>query len=105
MALTKVVRLLRGGRITIPAAFRTKLAMNERSLLQITLTGQQLRVRSVQATDAPADSAGVRELYNLFAPVRKQAKHYSEQEIDADIERAVKRVRRTHRARRTRRKE
>ena len=101
MALTKVVRPLRGGQITIPAEFRAKLDISERTLLQITLAGQELRIRPVQVTDAPAGSDWARELYDLFAPVRKEAARHSEKEIDADIDRAVAAVRRKRGSRRS----
>lgn len=101
MALTKVVRPLRGGQITIPAEFRAKLAIDERTLLQITLTGQELRIRPVQVTDATTGSDWARELYDLYAPVRKEAARQSAKEIDAEIERAVTAVRRKRGSRRS----
>lgn len=101
MALTKVVRPLRGGQITIPAEFRAKLDIDERTLLQITLAGQELRIRPVHVTDATAGSAWARELYDLFAPVRKEAARHGEKEIDADIDRAVAAVRRKRGSRRS----
>lgn len=100
MALTKVVRPLRGGQITIPAEFRAKLDIDERTLLQITLAGQELHIRPVRVTDATPGSAWARELYDLFAPVRKEAARHSEKEIDADIDRAVAAVRRKRGSRR-----
>lgn len=101
MALTKVVRPLRGGQITIPAEFRAKLAIDERTLLRITLTGQELRIRPVQVTESASGSAWARELYDLFAPVRKETTRHSEREIDADIDRAVAAVRRKRGSRRS----
>ena len=101
MAVTKVVRPLRGGQITIPAEFRAKLDIGERTLLQITLLGQELRIRAVQVTDATAGSDWAHELYDLFAPVRKEATRHSEKEIDADIDRAVAAVRRKRGPRRS----
>lgn len=100
MALTKVVRPLRGGQITIPAEFRSKLDISERTLLQVTLAGQELRIRPVQVTDAARGSAWARELYDLFAPVRKEAARRSEKEINADVGRAVAAVRRHRGSRR-----
>jgi len=40
-----------------------------------------------------AGSSWLKELYDLFAPVRAEAAHYSEEEVDQDIERAVAAVR------------
>jgi bifunctional DNA-binding transcriptional regulator/antitoxin component of YhaV-PrlF toxin-antitoxin module len=101
MALTKVVRPLRGGQITIPAEFRSKLEIDERTLLQVTLAGQELRIRPVHVTDVARGSAWARELYDLFAPVRKEAGRHAGKEIDADIDRAVADVRRQRGSRRS----
>ena len=101
MALTRVVRPLRGGQITIPAEFRSKLEIDERTLLQITLAGQELRIRPVHVTDAARGSSWARELYDLFAPVRKEAARLSEKEIDTDIDHAVAAVRRKRGSRRS----
>ena len=100
MARTKVVRPLRGGQITIPAEFRSKLDIDEQTLLQVTLDGQELRIRPVHIADVTRGSAWARELYDLFAPVRKEAARRSEKEIDADIDRAVAAVRRHRGSRR-----
>jgi hypothetical protein len=40
-----------------------------------------------------ADSPWLKELYDLFAPVRAEAARYSEEEVDRDIKRAVAAVR------------
>lgn len=95
MALTKVVRPLRGGQITIPAEFRSKLKLDigEQTLLQVTLDGQELRIRPVHVSNAARGSAWASELYDLFAPVRKEAAHRSEKAVNADIDRAVAAVR------------
>ena len=100
MAWTKVVRPLRGGQITIPAEFQVKLDIDERTLLQITLAGKELRIRPVRVSEARSGSIRARELYELFAPVRKETARHSEKEIDADIDCAVTAVRRKRASRR-----
>jgi len=94
MAMSKVVRPLRGGQITIPAEFRSKLRISGHTLLRVTLAGQELRIRPVHVTEAAPGSAWARELYDLFAPVRKAAVRRSKRELDSDIDRAVAAVRR-----------
>jgi len=101
MALSKVVRPLRGGQITIPAEFRSKLRISGRTLLRVTLAGQELRIRPVHVTEATPGSAWARELYDLFAPVRKEAAHRSKRELDSDIDRAAAAVRRDRGSRRS----
>jgi AbrB family looped-hinge helix DNA binding protein len=93
---TRIVRPLRGGRITIPAEFRTRLGITESSLLQLTLDGDELRLKPVRGAATAAGSPWLRELYDLFAPVRGAAAQYSEEEVNADIDRAVAQVRARH---------
>jgi bifunctional DNA-binding transcriptional regulator/antitoxin component of YhaV-PrlF toxin-antitoxin module len=100
MEQTRLVRPLRSGQITIPSEFRKQLNITDRTLLQITLVGAELRIRTVKVTDANAHSEWARELYDLFTPIRKEASRFSEKEIDADIDAAVSAVRRKKRARR-----
>jgi len=81
MALTRVVRPLRGGQITIPAEFRSN--WNRRAdLAPNHFGGTELRIRSGARYDAARGSSWARELYDLFAPVRKEAARRSEKEID-----------------------
>ena len=87
--LTKLVRPLRSGQITIPAEFRTKLDIDEHTLLQIELVGRELRIRPVRVAETETGSAWARELYDLFAPVREEAAKRSEKEVNADIDKAV----------------
>ena len=93
--LTRIVRPLRGGQITIPAEFRRRLRMQEDTLLQLTLSEGELRIRPVRVEPKQADSAWLRQLYDLFAPVREEAaKRYTDDEINGFIDDAVKAVRR-----------
>lgn len=96
----KIVRPLRNGQITIPVEFREQLEIGPDTLLQIVLVGHELRVRPFKVSQAGAGSAWARDLYAMFAPVRKQADEYSEAEVNADIDRAVAAVRRKRAARR-----
>ena len=91
---TKLVRPLRSGQITIPAEFRTKLDIDEHTLLQIELVGRELHIRPVKVAGAEAGSAWARELCELFAPVREEAARYTTKEVDADINKAVAATRR-----------
>ena len=91
---TRVVRPLRGGQITIPAAFRAKLGIGPDSLLELSLVDGELRIKPLSVTSTVAGSPWVKELYDLFAPVRAEAAKYSSDEIDAAIDAAVKESRR-----------
>jgi AbrB family looped-hinge helix DNA binding protein len=94
--MSKTVRLTRDGRITIPAEFRKELRIGVGSKLRVSLMNGELRV--APSNDEAKDHAGsawVRELYHLFAPVRDQiaADGFGEDEINADIESALRAVR------------
>ena len=93
--MTRIVRQLRGGQVTIPADYRRRLAITDDSLLQIRTEGGELRIKPVRITDQ-AGSEWVKELYDLFAPVRTQAGKVSEKEINEAIDEAVHAVRKAH---------
>jgi len=94
--MTRLIRPLRSGQITIPVEFRKKLGINEESLLQLTLMDGELRLRPVHLTESKESSDWLKQLYERFTPVREEAKDISEEEIDLAIEQAVKAVREEH---------
>lgn len=89
--VTRTVRQLRNGQITIPADFRRELGINDDSLLQVTLVGDELRIIKLSAAPAAAGTPWLAELYERFAPVRQEAidSDYTEEEINEAIDRAV----------------
>lgn len=95
---TRIVRTLRNGQITIPAEFRRQLGLDEHSLLRMTLADGELRITPVQVNGTASDSRWFKELYDYFAPVRAEAveKGYTEEEINAAIDEAVRAVRQQH---------
>jgi bifunctional DNA-binding transcriptional regulator/antitoxin component of YhaV-PrlF toxin-antitoxin module len=96
--MTRTVRPLRSGQITIPADFRRELDITDDSLLQVTLEGDGLRITKLHTAPAVAGSPWLAELYERFAPVRQEASDagYSEEEINAAIDQAVAGVRAKH---------
>ncbi len=91
--MTKIVRSLRSGQITIPSEFRDELGIDADSLLKISLINGELRIKPVKTTQTVADCTWMEELYGIFAPVRKDSAKYSEKEINAVIDQAVQAVR------------
>ena len=87
--MTRIVRPLRSGQITIPADFRKQLGITEDSVLQMILGEGELRIRPMRVTETAAGSPWMRELYELFAPVRDEAASMREEEIDEAVTRAV----------------
>lgn len=88
-SMTRIVRPLRSGQITIPAEFRKRLGITEDSVLQMILEEGQLRIRPMRVTEGAAGSPWLKELYDIFAPVREEAASMSEEEIDEAIKEAV----------------
>lgn len=99
MPLTKLVRVRRGGQITLPVEFRSKLKMDNRTLLRISLVNRELRISPVPVPAGKAGAAWAKELHALFASVRKESARNSKTEVDDAIDRAVTAVRRRRRAR------
>jgi bifunctional DNA-binding transcriptional regulator/antitoxin component of YhaV-PrlF toxin-antitoxin module len=100
--ITKIVRPLRGGQVTIPVAFRKELGIDEETMLRMTLVDGELRIKPIQVTEAPKGSPWLRELYEYFAPVREEIlrQGISEEEVNADIDAAIAEVRAEQRAKR-----
>ena len=94
--MNKIIRPVRGGQITIPAQFRAKLGIEPETLLQVTLLQGELRIRPLNVRERVEGSPWLKELYDLFAPVRRETKKYSEEEINKTIGKAVKAVRKAH---------
>lgn len=92
--MTKIVRQLRSGQITIPIEFRRALGLSEDSVLQVALVEGELRLKPLRVAETGGGSPWLKELYGLFAPVREDSVSSSEVEIDAAIDQAVSAVRR-----------
>lgn len=92
-ARMKIVRSLRGGKITLPAQFRRELGIEDDTLLQVTLEKDELRVRPM--TVSAGSHASLRELHEHFAPVREEirVRGISEEEVNVDINAALYAVR------------
>lgn len=90
--LTRIVRPLRRGQLTIPAEFRQRLGISEDTLLQLILREDKIEIVPVAATPITG-MAWARELYAMFAPVREKAQAMDEAEVDALIDKAVDEVR------------
>jgi len=90
--MKRVVKQLRHGQITIPKDLRKEAGIEPGDLLEIELVEGKLQVEPVHA--APKESnAWLKELYEIYAPVRKKLRRFSEQEINDAIDEAVKEVR------------
>ena len=94
--MIKVIRSLHGGQITIPAEFRRELGIEDDSLLQVTLEADELRLRPVSITTV--SRVALRDLYEQFAPMREEilTQQISEEEVNADIDAALRAVRQQH---------
>jgi len=98
--MTKIVRPLRGGQVTIPVAFRKELGIGDDTMLRMTLVEGELRIKPVEVSEPTRGSPGLRALYEYFAPVREEilARGISQEELYADIDAAIAEVRAEQRA-------
>ena len=93
--MTRIVRQLRGGQVTIPADYRKRLGITDDSLLQMSEEAGELRIRPVRITDQ-SNSDWIKDLYDLFTPVRAQTSKHSEKDVNDTINEAVQAVRKAH---------
>ncbi|MDO8671761.1 MAG: hypothetical protein Q7O66_10085 [Dehalococcoidia bacterium] len=59
----------------------------------MTLEGDELHRRKLEVKESSKGSPWLRELYELFAPVRQDLAAYEEQEMDRAVDEAVREVR------------
>jgi AbrB family looped-hinge helix DNA binding protein len=97
----KTVRLQRRGQVTIPAAYRRHLGINETTMLRVILDGDEIRIKPLGEAESRQGSPWLRELYEYFAPVREEIlrRGISSEEINADIDVAIAEVRAEERSR------
>ena len=102
MAKTRIVRLLRNGQITIPKEFREALHLEPDDLFAITVKDGKLQVAIARARVTQEGSPWLKDLYDLFAPVRRSyAKSgMSEDQINADLDAALREARAERKKRR-----
>ena len=84
-----LVRPSKGGRITIPVKLRAQLGIDEDTVLELSVTGDELRLRPVRGQ---AGSDWLKELYDELAPIREGMRDLSEDEVNALIDEAVAEV-------------
>jgi AbrB family looped-hinge helix DNA binding protein len=93
MGKTRIVRQLRHGQITIPKEFREALHLSGEEALAVTLQDGKLEIEAVKHAPQAGGSQWAKDLYDLYAPVRKSLEGYTEQEINDAIDEAVRAVR------------
>lgn len=91
--MKKIVKQLRHGQITIPKELREALGLPEEGLLSITLSEGKLVVEPLRVTPNAKGSPWAKELYELFAPVRKSLEAHANEEINQAIDEAVEEAR------------
>jgi len=91
--MQKLVKQLRNGQITIPKQFRDRLGLRDDDLLSVSIVDDKIEIEPVRVAARSARPDWARELYELYAPVRKKLESKSEDEINAAINEAVKEVR------------
>ena len=97
---TLLVRSLRSGQITLPAAFRRALRLDEAMFLQVTLQGDELRIRAYAPDKLETGSGWLRDVYWLFRPARRDAAGLPDQDVNTAIDQAIAHLRGDHASRR-----
>lgn len=84
-----------GGSIAIPEEFAAELGIAHGTPVRITRTGNALVIERVPDEELAQGSPWLLDLYEYFAPVREEiiAAGYSEDEVNADIDAAIRAVR------------
>jgi AbrB family looped-hinge helix DNA binding protein len=90
--MRKVTRVLRHGQVTIPKEIREALGVEEGDLLALDLEGNTLTVAPVDVRKREG-SPWLKELYDMFEPVRDALKDVPEEEINKWIDEAIAEVR------------
>jgi len=90
---SKLVRPIRGGQITIPAAFRDALGIGDDTLLRVTLVEGEVRIAPVHPAQGQSGSEWMRDLYALFEPVRGETGQIDEAAVNAEVDAAIREVR------------
>ena len=96
MPKTRIVRLLRNGQITIPKEFRDELGLVDGGMLDLSVNeGNPPTISLVPVRTAAQGSPWLKELYDVFAPVRESfaASGMTEDEINAELDAAVREAR------------
>lgn len=93
MPATRVVRQLRNGKVTIPKEFRAALGLADDDLLSIQLEEGKLPLSRMDEASGFRGSPWLRELYDMFAPMRTRLTQLSDQEVNDLIDKALAEVR------------
>ncbi|MHB8647209.1 MAG: AbrB/MazE/SpoVT family DNA-binding domain-containing protein [Thermomicrobiales bacterium] len=90
----KLVRVQDKGQVTLPADVRRRTGLKKGDLVSVTATPDGVLIKPVEVRETKG-SPWLKELYDYFAPVRAEAieKGYTEEDINAAIDGAVRDVR------------
>jgi antitoxin MazE len=91
--LKRVVKQLRHGQITIPKDLREEAGIEPGDLLSIDVVDGRLLLEPMRVTPKQNGSPWARELYEMFAPVRKKMQGRSQHEVNEAIDDALKKTR------------
>ena len=89
-----IVRIQEKGQVTLPAAARRRLGLKKGDLVAVEQTAEGMFIKPLRVSDGSEGSAWLKELYDLYAPVRLEAESMTEDEINDVIDEAVAAVRR-----------
>ncbi len=90
----RLVRVQEKGQVTLPAEMRKSLGLKKGDLVAVTSADGGVFIKPVEIKEQKG-SPWLKELYDYFAPVREEirTRGLSEEEVNADIDAAVREVR------------
>ena len=91
--MKRVIRQLRHGQITIPKDLRRAAGIEPDDMLSVDVVDGRLQIEAVRVTPKLSANEWLKDLYDLFAPVRESLKDVPEDEINREIDEAIAEVR------------
>ena len=93
--MATMVRASKTGQVAIPDEIRKELGIEENTLLRVTVQDGELRLKPVDRREETEGSPWLLEPYEYFAPVREEIrrKGYTDEEVNAAIDAAIREVR------------
>lgn len=89
-----LVKIIRHGQVTLPAHFREVLNIKEGDYLEAELEGNRVVLKPTVVLDR---NQAIKQLHQLMDKVQERSRNASEEEIERDVQAAIRAVRRRKR--------
>lgn len=85
-----LVKLIRHGQITLPAEFRRALDLKEGDYLEVEIEGDRIILKPKVVLDR---TEAIERLHRLMDKVQARNEDFSEEEVERDVQEAIRAVR------------